>query len=92
MSGATASTKGRGCNSHRLKPAPKTVGENRTLLQHDCERQPCSVTDMAAMIGGTLNNLVTAAVARLDKSKGRACRPVLAVRRVDFEVDLRGPT
>jgi predicted transcriptional regulator len=71
--------------------------KNRALLRTIAERQPKSVTELAAMIGRaeqnvlrTLNKLAAAGVVRLDKGEGRARRPVLAARKVHFEIDLLG--
>jgi predicted transcriptional regulator len=36
----------------------------------------------------TLKKLETAGLVRLDKGEGRARRPVLAARKVHFEIDL----
>jgi predicted transcriptional regulator len=71
--------------------------KNRALLRAIAERQPKSVTELAAMTGRaeqnvlrTLNKLAAAGVVRLDKGEGRARRPVLAARKVHFEIDLLG--
>jgi len=71
--------------------------KNRALLRAIAERQPGSVAELAAMTGRaeqnvlrTLRKLETAGVVRLDKGEGRARRPVLAARRVHFEIDLLG--
>jgi predicted transcriptional regulator len=71
--------------------------KNRALLRTIAERQPKSVTELAAMTGRaeqnvlrTLNKLAVAGVVRLDKGEGRARRPVLAARKVHFEIDLLG--
>jgi predicted transcriptional regulator len=71
--------------------------KNRALLRTIAERQPKSVTELAAMTGRaeqnvlrTLNKLAAAGVVRLDKGEGRARRPVLAARKVHFEIDLPG--
>jgi predicted transcriptional regulator len=72
-------------------------GKNRALLRTIAERQPRSVTELAAMTGRaeqnvlrTLNKLAAAGIVRLDKGEGRARRPVLTARRVHFEIDLLG--
>ena len=61
------------------------------------ERQPKSVAELASMTAHaeqnvlrTLKKLETAGVVRLDKGEGRARRPVLAARKVHFEIDLLG--
>jgi predicted transcriptional regulator len=71
--------------------------KNRALLRTIAERAPKSVTELAAMTGRaeqnvlrTLNKLAAAGVVRLDKGEGRARRPVLAARKVHFEIDLLG--
>jgi predicted transcriptional regulator len=69
--------------------------KNRALLRMIVEKQPQSVTALAAMTGRaeqnvlrTLNKLVAAGIVRLDKGEGRARRPTLAARKVHFEIDL----
>jgi predicted transcriptional regulator len=71
--------------------------KNRALLRAIAENKPQSVTELAAMTGRaeqnvlrTLNKLATAGIVRLDKGEGRARRPVLAARKVHFEIDLIG--
>lgn len=71
--------------------------KNRVLLRAIAERRPQSVTELAAITGRaeqnvlrTLNKLAAAGVVRLDKGAGRARRPVLAARKVHFEIDLLG--
>jgi len=71
--------------------------KNRVLLRMIAERQPKSVTELAAMTGRaeqnvlrTLNKLAAAGIVRLDKGEGRARRPILAARKVHFEIDLLG--
>jgi predicted transcriptional regulator len=71
--------------------------KNRALLCAIAEQRPQSITELAAMTGRaeqnvlrTLNKLAAAGVIRLDKGPGRALRPVLAVRKVHFEIDLLG--
>jgi predicted transcriptional regulator len=71
--------------------------KNRELLRTIAERQPKSVAELAAMTDRaeqnllrTLKKLETAGVVRLDKGEGRARRPVLAARKVYFEIDLLG--
>jgi predicted transcriptional regulator len=85
----------RSCNSPRGCQA--AIAENRTLLRTIAERQPKSVTELATMTSQaeqnvlrTLNKLAAAGVVRLDKGEGRARRPVLAARKVHFEIDLLG--
>jgi predicted transcriptional regulator len=71
--------------------------KNRALLRAIAERQPQSVAELAAITARaeqnvlrTLKKLETAGVVRLDKGEGRARRPVLAARKVHFEIDLLG--
>ena len=71
--------------------------KNRTLLQAIAERRPQSVAELAAITGRaeqnvlrTLNKLAAAGIISLDKGTGRARRPVLAARKVHFEIDLLG--
>jgi predicted transcriptional regulator len=71
--------------------------KNRVLLRMIAERQPKSVSELAAMSGRaeqnvlrTLNKLAAAGIVRLDKGEGRARRPILAARKVHFEIDLLG--
>lgn len=71
--------------------------KNRALLRAIAERRPKSVTELAAITGRaeqnvlrTLNKLEAAGIVRLDKGDGRARRPVLAARKVHFEIDLIG--
>ena len=70
-------------------------GKNRALLRIIAERQPRSVSELAAMTGRaeqnlmrTLRKLSAAGIVRLDKGDGRAYRPVVAARKVQFEIDL----
>jgi len=71
--------------------------KNRALLRVIVERRPRSVAELAAMTGRaeqnvlrTLKKLETAGVVRLDRGDGRAKRPVLAARKIHFEIDLLG--
>jgi predicted transcriptional regulator len=71
--------------------------KNRVLLRTIAERQPKSVTELAAMTGRadqnvlrTLNKLAAAGIVRLDRGEGRAIRPTLTARKVHFEIDLLG--
>jgi predicted transcriptional regulator len=71
--------------------------KNRVLLRAIAENKPQSVSELAAMTGRaeqnvlrTLNKLAAAGIVRLDRGEGRARRPVLAARKVHFEIDLIG--
>ena len=71
--------------------------KNRALLRTIAEREPKSITELAAMTGRaeqnvlrTLNKLAVAGVVRLSRGEGRAKRPVLAARKVHIEIDLLG--
>jgi predicted transcriptional regulator len=71
--------------------------KNRALLRAIAQRQPKSVIELATITGRaeqnvlrTLKKLEAAGVVRLDKGEGRARRPVLAARKVHFEIDLLG--
>ena len=68
--------------------------KNRLLLRAIAERQPRSIAELAAITGRaeqnvlrTLNKLAAAGVVRLEHGSGRARRPVLAARKVHFEID-----
>jgi predicted transcriptional regulator len=72
--------------------------KNRDLLRTIAEYQPKSVAELAAItdraeqnVLRTLKKRETAGVVRLDKGEGRARCPVLAERKVYFEIDLLGP-
>ena len=58
------------------------------------ERQPQSGAELAAITAraeqNVLRTLKKLETVRLDKSEGRARRPVLAARKVHFEIDLLG--
>jgi predicted transcriptional regulator len=89
---------GTGVRFRSLEAGAKLLSsKNRTLLRAIAERQPGSVTELAALTGRaeqnvlrTLNKLQEAGIVRLDKGAGRARRPVLMARKVHFEVDLLG--
>jgi predicted transcriptional regulator len=64
-------------------------------LRAIAQRKPRSVSELAAMTGRaeqnvlrTLNKLAAAGIVRLAKGDGRARRPILAARKVHFEIDL----
>lgn len=85
-----------GVRFHSLEAGAKLLSaKNRVLLRMIAERKPRSVTELAAMTGRaeqnvlrTLNKLAEAGIVRLDKGEGRARRPILAARKVLFEIDL----
>lgn len=69
--------------------------KNRALLRAIVARKPRSVSELASMTGRaeqnvlrTLRKLTDAGIVRLDKGEGRAYRPVVATRKVYFEIDL----
>lgn len=69
--------------------------KNRALLRAIIDGKPQSVTELAALTGRaeqnvlrTLNKLAAAGIVRLDKGAGRALHPILAARKVRFEIDL----
>ena len=71
--------------------------KNRALLRAIAEHRPKSIAELAAITSRaeqhvlrTLKKLETAGIVYLDKGEGRARRPVLAARRVHFEIDLLG--
>jgi predicted transcriptional regulator len=66
--------------------------KNRVLLRTIAERQPKSVTELAAMTGRaeqnvlrTLNKLAAAGIVRLDRGEGRAIRPTRTSRSISWE-------
>src|SRR4051812_22236322 len=89
---------GEGVQFASLEAGAKLLSaKNRALLRTIAERQPKSVTELAVLTGRaeqnvlrTLNKLAAAGIVRLDKGDGRARRPVLAARKVHFEIDLLG--
>jgi len=69
--------------------------KNRALLRLIAERHPKSVSELAILAGRaeqnvmrTLHKLSAVGLVRLDKGEGRAYQPVVAGRRVHFEIDL----
>ena len=69
--------------------------KNRALLRLIAERHPKSATELAILAGRaeqnvlrTLHKLSAVGLVRLDKGEGRAYQPVVAGRRVYFEIDL----
>jgi predicted transcriptional regulator len=69
--------------------------KNRALLRLIAERHPKSVSELAILAGRaeqnvlrTLHKLSAAGLVRLDKGEGRAYQPVVAGRKVHFEIDL----
>ena len=69
--------------------------KNRALLRLIAERHPKSVSELAILAGPaeqnvmrTLHKLSAVGLVRLDKGEGRAYQPVVAGRRVHFEIDL----
>jgi predicted transcriptional regulator len=71
--------------------------KNRALLRTIAKRRPRSISELASMTGRaeqnllrTLRKLTVAGIVRLDRGEGRARKPVVAARRVHFEIDLLG--
>jgi predicted transcriptional regulator len=69
--------------------------KNRELLRLIAQEHPQSVSQLAALSGRaeqnvlrTLRKLTAAGIVRLDPGEGRAVRPVVAARKVHFEIDL----
>ena len=69
--------------------------KNRALLRMIATQQPKSIAELAALTGRaeqnlsrTLHKLSAAGLVRLDRGEGRACQPVVAARKVHFEIDL----
>ena len=69
--------------------------KNRALLRLIAERHPKSVSELASLAGRaeqnvlrTLHKLSAVGLVRLDKGEGRAYQPIVAGRRVHFEIDL----
>ncbi len=71
--------------------------KNRALLRTIAKRHPRSISELASLTGRaeqnvlrTLRKLSAAGLVRLDRGVGRAYRPVVAARKVYFEIDLLG--
>jgi predicted transcriptional regulator len=71
--------------------------KNRALLRLIAEHHPQSVSELASLAGRaeqnvlrTLHKLSAAGLVRLDKGEGRAYQPVVAGRKIHFEIDLLG--
>lgn len=69
--------------------------KNRALLRTIAMHHPQSVGELATLTGRaeqnvlrTLHKLSAAGLVRLDKGEGRAYHPVVAARKVHFEIDL----
>jgi len=69
--------------------------KNRALLRLIAERRPKSVSELAILAGRaeqnvlrTLHKLSAVGLVRLDRGEGRAYQPVVAGRKVHFEIDL----
>ena len=81
---------------HSLEAGAKLLSaKNRALLRLIAERHPKSVSELAMLAGRaeqnvlrTLHKLSAAGLVRLDKGDGRAYQPVVAGRKVHFEIDL----
>jgi predicted transcriptional regulator len=81
---------------HSLEAGAKLLSaKNRALLRLIAERHPKSVSELATLAGRaeqnvmrTLHKLSAVGLVRLDKGEGRAYQPVVAGRKVHFEIDL----
>jgi predicted transcriptional regulator len=81
---------------HSLEAGAKLLSaKNRDLLNTIATQHPKSVSALAAMTGRaeqnllrTLRKLTAAGIVRLDRGTGRAYQPVVAARKVHFEIDL----
>jgi len=81
---------------HSLEAGAKLLSaKNRALLRLIAERHPKSVSELAVLAGRaeqnvlrTLHKLSAVGLVRLDKGEGRAYQPVIAGRKVHFEIDL----
>jgi predicted transcriptional regulator len=69
--------------------------KNRELLRLIVTREPQSVSELAEMarrapqnVQRTLRRLSAAGIVRLSRGEGRALRPIVAARKVHFEIDL----
>ena len=69
--------------------------KNRALLRLIAERHPKSVSELAMLVGRaeqnvlrTLHKLSAVDLVRLDKGEGCAYQPMVAGRKVHFEIDL----
>ena len=69
--------------------------KNRALLRLIAKRCPKSVSELAILAGRaeqnvlrTLHKLSAVGLVRLDRGEGRAYQPVVAGRKVHFEIDL----
>jgi predicted transcriptional regulator len=89
-------TRAREIQFHSLEAGAKLLSaKNRALLRLIAERHPKSVSELAALAGRaeqnvlrTLHKLSAVGLVRLDKGEGRAYQPVVAGRKVHFEIDL----
>lgn len=81
---------------HSLEAGAKLLSaKNRALLRLIAERRPKSVSELAMFAGRaeqnvmrTLHKLSAVGLVRLDRGEGRAYQPVVAGRKVHFEIDL----
>lgn len=71
--------------------------KNLALLRTIAARHPKSISELAALTGRaeqnllrTLHKLAGAGLVRLNRGGGRAYQPVVAARKVHFEIDLLG--
>ena len=69
--------------------------KNRALLRLIAKRRPKSVSELAILAGRaeqnvlrTLHKFSAVGLVRLDRGEGRAYQPIVAGRKVHFEIDL----
>lgn len=85
---------------HSLEAGAKLLSpKNRHLLLTIAKRHPKSVSALADMTGRaeqnlmrTLRKLKKAGIVRLDRGEGRAYKPIVAAKKVHFEIDLLNGT
>jgi predicted transcriptional regulator len=81
---------------HSLEAGAKLLSaKNRALLRLIAERHPKSISELALLAGRaeqnvlrTLRKLSAVGLVRFEKGGGRAYQPVVAGRKVHFEIDL----
>jgi predicted transcriptional regulator len=92
----SADTSVREVQFHSLEAGAKLLSaRNRALLRLIAEHHPKSVSELATLAGRaeqnvmrTLHKLSAVGLVRLNRGEGRAYQPVVAGRRIHFEIDL----